>query len=436
MKQILATTMFSLLMIVAMAQPDKEALERQRSQLRKEIEQTEKLLNANKAETRANTLQYKLITQKVNLQDRMIDNINRDLLRLNNNIHSIQKDVNKYSRILDTLKREYAKSMVYAYKNRSNYEFLNFIFSAASFNDAIRRVSYLKSYRNYREIQGENILRTQEMRRKRMEELGATKQNKNQALDVQNKELQVLAQQQKEKDRILAELQKQSKTLNKEIAAKQKQMKKVAVAIAAAIKRAQDEARKEAMAKAAAEERRRLAEEKANPSSSGTTNPKTTITTTTKPKVIKPTGESVLLNTENVALNASFERNKGSLPWPVDRGTVLMHYGSNKMPSGAIIVVNSVTIASEIGTPVKCVFDGEVTAIQTVEDMQVVVIQHGRYFTTYSNLSGVSVHKGQKVSTGQSIGKVSSDFDGVGAIDFYMSNEVANFNPESWLRRR
>ncbi len=433
-KRILATTMFTLLMIVAMAQPDKEALERQRSQLRKEIEQTEKLLNANKAETRANTLQYKLITQKVNLQDRMIDNINRDLLRLNNNIHSIQKDVNKYSRILDTLKREYAKSMVYAYKNRSNYEFLNFIFSAASFNDAIRRVSYLKSYRNYREIQGENILRTQEMRRKRMEELGATKQNKNQALDVQNKELQVLAQQQKEKDRILSELQKQSKTLNKEIAAKQKQMKKVASAIAAAIKRAQDEARKEAMAKAAAEERRRLAEEKANASSSGTTNPKTT--TATKPKSVKPVGESVLLNTENVALNASFERNKGSLPWPVDRGTVIMHWGTNKMPSGATIVVNSVTIASEIGTPVKSVFDGEVTAIQTVEDMQVVVIQHGRYFTTYSNLSGVSVHKGQKVSTGQSIGKVTADFDGVGAIDFYMSNEVANFNPESWLRRR
>ncbi len=434
MKQIVATTIFSLWMLVAIAQPDKEALERQRNQLRKEIEQTEKLLNANKAETRANTLQYKLITQKVNLQDRMIDNINRDLLRLNNNIHSIQKDVNKYSRILDTLKREYAKSMVYAYKNRSNYEFLNFIFSAASFNDAIRRVSYLKSYRNYREIQGENILRTQEMRRKRMEELGATKQNKNQALDVQNKELQVLAQQQKEKDRILSELQKQSKTLNKEIAAKQKQMKKVASAIAAAIKRAQDEARKEAMAKAAAEERRRLAEEKANASSSGTNNPKTT--TPSKPKPVKPIGESVLLNTENVALNASFERNKGSLPWPVDRGTVLMHYGSNKMPSGATIVVNSVTIASEIGTPVKSVFDGEVTAIQTVEDMQVVVIQHGRYFTTYSNLSGVSVHKGQKVSTGQSIGKVTADFDGVGAIDFYMSNEVANFNPESWLRRR
>ncbi len=434
-KQLFATLTLSLLVIISFAQPDREALERQRNQLKKEIEQTEKLLKANKAETKTNTLQYRLITQKVNLQDRMIDNINRDLLRLNNNIYSIQKDVNKYDRILDTLKREYAKSMVYAYKNRTNYEFLNFIFSASSFNDAIRRVSYLKSYRNYREIQGENILRTQEMRRKRMSELGSTKQTKNQALQVQNKELQVLAQQQKEKDRILAELQKQSKTLNKEIAAKQKQMKKVTVAIAAAIKRAMEEARKEAMAKAAIEEKRRLAEEKSK-GTSPTTPTKATSTTPSKPKVIKPAGESVLLNPENVALNASFERNKGSLPWPVDRGTVLMHYGSNKMPSGTTIVVTSVTIASEIGTPVKSVFDGEVTSVVAVEDMQVVIIQHGRYFTTYSNLSGVTVHKGQNVSTGQTIGRVATDFDGVGAIDFYMSNEKSNFDPEGWLRRR
>jgi murein DD-endopeptidase MepM/ murein hydrolase activator NlpD len=74
--------------------------------------------------------------------------------------------------------------------------------------------------------------------------------------------------------------------------------------------------------------------------------------------------------------------------------------------------------------------------VQTVEDMQVVIIQHGRYFTTYSNLSGVSVQKGQEVETGQVLGKVAPNFDGVGAIDFYMSNESSNFDPEKWLRRR
>jgi septal ring factor EnvC (AmiA/AmiB activator) len=71
-----------------------------------------------------------------------------------------------------------------------------------------------------------------------------------------------------------------------------------------------------------------------------------------------------------------------------------------------------------------------------VEDMTVVIVQHGRYFTTYSNLSGVSVQKGQQIKTGQSLGRVALNFDGVGAIDFYISNESSNYDPEKWLRRR
>ena len=146
--------------------------------------------------------------------------------------------------------------------------------------------------------------------------------------------------------------------------------------------------------------------------------------------------ESVLLNEGNAALNASFEKNRGGLPWPVDRGVVIMHYGSNTLPSGTIINVTSTTISADIGSPVKAVFNGTVTTVQSIEDMQVVIIQHGRYFTTYSNLSGVSVQRGQEITTGQVIGKVAANFDGVGAIDFYMSNETSNFDPERWLRPR
>jgi septal ring factor EnvC (AmiA/AmiB activator) len=98
--------------------------------------------------------------------------------------------------------------------------------------------------------------------------------------------------------------------------------------------------------------------------------------------------------------------------------------------------VTSVTISSEIGTPVKAVFDGTVTAVKPLEDMIVVIVQHGRYFTTYSNLSGVNVQKGQSIRTGQTLGRVAANFDGVGAIDFYISNETSNYDPEKWLKRR
>jgi septal ring factor EnvC (AmiA/AmiB activator) len=439
-KLILSSVIFLFSCLLSHAQPQtREELEKQRAQLKKEIEQTEKLLSSNKMQTKENLLQYKLITNKVNLQDRVIDNINRDLHLLENNMYTIAKDVKRYDRLLDTLKQEYAKSMVYAYKNRSSYDFLNFIFSAENFNDAIKRISYLKSYRSYREMQGENILRTQELRKKRIQDLGGARLQKNAVLEVQSKEMKTLEIQQKEKDRILAELKKQGKQLNNQIVAKQKQMQKVNNAITAAIKRAQKEAREEAerFAKAAAAEKEKLRREAERASRASGSEPEPA-----KPKVERKAApapkkmESVLLNEDNVALNASFERNKGSLPWPLDRGTILMHYGPNTLPSGTKMEVACVTISADIGTPVKAVFEGTVTAVQNVEDMTVVIVQHGRYFTTYSNLSGVTVRKGDQVKTGQVLGKVASNLDGNGEIDFYVSNESSNIDPEKWLRRR
>ena len=427
------------LSLMADAQPQtREELEKQRAQLKKEIEETELLLSKNKSATKQSLLQYKLIADKVNLQNRMIDNINKELNRLDDNMYLISRDIRRYDRLLDTLKTEYAKSMIYAYKNRSSYDFMNFIFSAANFNDAIKRISYLKSYRNYREMQGQNILRTQDLRKKRIVDLHGAKLEKNAVLEVQSKEQAILEAQRKEKDRIVADLKKQGKQLNNQIAAKRKQMQRVSNEIALAIKRAQEEARKDAMLKAAAERERlrKEAERIAKANSSGD------IKTSNKP-VIEPVKrtepakmESVLLNADNIELNANFERNRGSLPWPLDRGIVLMHYGSNTLPSGSVLDVASVTISADIGTSVKAVFEGTVTAIKPIDDMLVVIIQHGRYFTTYSNLTGVTVQKGQNVRTGQVLGRVAANFDGIGAIDFYISNESSNYDPEKWLRKK
>jgi septal ring factor EnvC (AmiA/AmiB activator) len=431
---ILFFILFTSISFASFAQPQtREELEKQRQQLKKEIEETEKLLNSNKQQTKENILQYNLISKKVNLQDRVIDNINKDLNVLNNNMYTISRDINRYDRLLDTLRQEYAKSMVYAYKNRSNYDFLNFIFSSANFNDAIKRINYLKSYRTYREMQGQNILRTQNLRKKRISDLSSTKEVKNQVLDVQSKEMAVLETQQKEKDRMLDELKKQGKQLNKQIEAKRKQIQKVNNAIAAAIKKAQAEAREKAM-KEAAKEKERLRKEAEKNKTNNTNIPitKTTPAKTTPAKSV----ESVLLNADNIALNASFEKNKGTLPWPLDKGMVLMHYGKNNLPSGTVMDVTSVTISSDIGSTVKAVFDGTVSTVQVIEDMTVVIIQHGRYFTTYSNLSGVTVQRGQQIKTGQSIGKVAANFDGIGAVDFYISNETSNYDPEKWLRKK
>lgn len=418
------------------ASKEQQELERQRQQLKREIEQTQQMLEQNKKSTRENLGQLQLYNRKISLQGNVIENISKDINLLDNSIYRSQRDINKLTLLLDTLKQEYAKSMVYAYKNRSNSDFLNFIFSASSFNDALKRVTYLKSYRNYREIQGENILRTQALLRDRIAELSGTKKKKGVVLEVQSKELTELQKQQEEKNKLVQKLKAQSKELNKQIAAKKKQMQKVNSAIAAAIKRAQDDAIREA--KLAAEKAaKRDADAKA--ATSGGPREKKDVAVVTKPS--KPNTvkrESVLLASDaDVKLNASFESNRGSLPWPVDRGFVSMGYDRQHLADIDIDVVNpGITIQSDIGSPVKAVFEGEVSSVTNIDNMQVVILKHGRYFSTYSNLTGVNLQRGQQIRTGQVLGRVAANDEGEGSIDLIISNERGNMNPESWLRRR
>ncbi|MEP7111062.1 MAG: peptidoglycan DD-metalloendopeptidase family protein [Ferruginibacter sp.] len=416
--------------------PGQQELEKQRQQLKREIEETQELLDKNKRTTKESLGQLALLNRKLNLQGNVIENISKDINLLDNNIFKSQRDVNKLQVLLDTLKLEYAKSMVYAYKNRSNSDFLNFIFSASSFNDAIKRITYLKSYRNYREMQGENILRTQVLLKERIDELSGNKKKKSSVLQTQSKELSVLESQQEEKNQLVAKLKAQGKELNNQILAKKKQMQKVSNAIAAAIKRAQDIARKEAFAKAKEDKIKHDAEDKKSIAENRpVANPVTRSVNSRPTKSI--TEPSVLLGSDaDVKLNANFISNQHSLPWPVEKGYMIMRFGKQKLDIGVIIDNPGITIGSDIGTPVKALFDGEVSSVTIIENMQVVILKHGAYFTTYSNLSGVNLARGQSIHTGQVLGRVAPNDEGIGSIDLIISNEKSNLNPESWLRRR
>jgi septal ring factor EnvC (AmiA/AmiB activator) len=425
---------FSFFSLSVHAQETREELEKQRATLKREMEQTQKMLNSNKAKTKESLVKWKLINDKLNLQNRLIENIGKDINLLDNSINTNQREINRYNKLLDTLKEEYAKSMVYAYKNRNNYDFLSFIFSAASFNDAIKRIAYLKYYRDYREKQGENILRTQELRKQKLNELGSIKEKKSEVLQIKDKEATALETQKQEKDKIVSDLKKEGKELNNQLTAYKKQNAKVEKAIAAAIKKARDDASKAAMKKAKEDEAARLAAIKANPSTKSIT--PTTPTATkipTTPVVRQP---DILLNAGNIALNESFKKNRGLLPWPVDKGIPILHYGPNRLPSGGVIDVTGVTISTDIGSNVKAVFDGVVSSVVFIEDMQVIIIQHGEYFSTYSNLGSVSVKAGQNVKTGQAIGKAAANLDGNGSIDLYINDAKGNdIDPEKWLKR-
>ncbi len=430
-KSIVITMMLLLFIFKAIAQQptDKDVLQQQREQLKREIDETEKALEETKKTAKVNIGQFSLINKKVNLQESVIGNINHEIRNLNDNIYLSQLEINKMSRILDTLRDEYANSMVYAYKNRSNYDFLNFIFSASSFNDAIKRVAYLKSYRSYREMQAENILRTQAMLENRIKILYGTKQRKNVVLQEQDKAMTQLQKQQEEKKEIVNKLKGQEKELTAQVNAKRKQDAKLKNMITAMIRREVEIARNEAAKK----EKARLAELKKNNAKNNTADNNTNAKTESPSVTSKPTGSVLVSSEADKALDANFKNNRGSLPWPVS-GFVIAHYGSNKLPGGIIYDNPGVTIGAKIGESVKAVFDGEVTLVSYIEDKQAVFIKHGKYFTVYSNLSSADVQRGDQVKTGQVIGKAGVNDEGQGQVDFIIMQETTNINPEQWLR--
>jgi septal ring factor EnvC (AmiA/AmiB activator) len=424
----------------APASKEQQDLEKERQQLRRELEETQEQLNKNKKTTKEIISQKALIERKLSLQEKVIDNISQDINFLDNTIYKSQRDINKMQLLLDTLKQDYAKSMVYSYKNRNNSDFLNFIFSASSFNDAVKRVTYLKSYRSYREMQGQNILRTQELLRNRINDLSGTKKKKSTVLQVQAKEANVLQSQQEEKDQIVKQLKAQGKELNNQVAAKKKQMAKVSNAITAAIRRAVEEARKASAARVAEDKRIRDAEAKAskNNADNNSENASTkSVGKTPRKSAPAPVAkENILLNTNAaITLNDNFIKNRGLLPWPVDKGYPLLHYGSNKV--GDVTIVNDgLSIGCDIGSPVKIIFGGEVVLVNNYDDVQMVVVKHGSYFTAYSNLTGVNLSRGENVQLGQVIGKVAANLDGIGEVKLNITNEKSDLNPEQWLRRR
>ncbi|MFN4314236.1 MAG: murein hydrolase activator EnvC family protein [Chitinophagaceae bacterium] len=414
---------------------ERAELEKEKKAIQDELKEIQKVYDNIKGQTKQSLSQLNIVNRKIALQERFISNINKELRLLDDEIYLNNLEIYRLQRQLDTLKAEYAKSVVYAYKNRSSFDYVNFIFSASSFNDAMRRVAYLKSYRAYRERQVSTIEETQALIEKRKEQQLARKEQKNEALKSQAGEREELAGQRKEKSAVVARFRSQENDLKKQIAAKKKRDRDIQNAIAAIIRREieaakKEEARKEAARKAEAE-KNKTTETAANNSESAN---KTAAAAASPPK--KP-ASYLELNAGDVKLGADFSDNRGKLPWPVDNGFVKVPFGRFTIEGTDIVGDNpGVSIGTQVGATVKSVFDGEVTNIHNYGDGAAVVIRHGKYFTAYSNLTSVNVSKGQRVSRGQTIGRAGASDDGSsGLVDFMLMIESNNVNPAGWLRR-
>ena len=228
-------------------------LEKERASIQKEIEDVKRSLDETHKNRKQTLGQLALLQKRLRLRQAAISNINQQLNFIQADMNTSWQEIIKLKKELDTLRKQYAESVIYAYENRTNYDYLNFLFASSNFNDAVKRVEYLKSYRAYREQRAENIQRTQILLQNKIDGLKIKRIEKDEALVKQNKERQVLEVEKKEKDQVVEQLQGQEKELKKEMNAKQRQDQKLGNAIAAAIRRAREEAVREAKKRAAAD---------------------------------------------------------------------------------------------------------------------------------------------------------------------------------------
>lgn len=407
----------------------REDLEDQRKQIQQEILDLKKMQSSIQKDKKQSLSQLARIKSLIRKRDAIIENINRQVHLIDNDIQKNNQEISRLKNDLDTLKVQYARTIEYAYKNRTSYDMLNFIFSAVSFNDAIKRVAYLKAYREYRGKQVENIYQTQNLLAQKNQTLAQNKDLKTKTLSEQSEQMKKLEDEKNQKNAVVSGLKLKENELNKQLASKRKLENNIRSSIAAIIRREIMEAEK-------AEKAKRDAAAK-----TAAANPRATASTAAS---ASPRASSILENTPEVtAVSLGFENNRRKLPWPVAKGNITGPFGRHKIEGTRLFEDNiGVYIQTSIGAPIKAVYEGTISSVHSFGAVSAVTIRHGKYLTTYYNLTGITVNKGDDVKLGQVIGKAaeSEDESGIGKVLFVVTVVVGNnpkyLDPEDWIKPR
>jgi septal ring factor EnvC (AmiA/AmiB activator) len=235
----------------------REQLESQRLSIMEEIKRTQNELAVLRQDKKATLSQLQALQSKLSARQSLISNINNEIRYIEENINTANKDVQVLRTQLDTLKEQYAQMVRYTYKNKTSSDLIVFLFSASTFNDAIRRLQYVKQYRGYRADQALKITSASQQLSNKITVLNIEKQKKDFVLQAQEQQKKILESETAEKDKVVSELKGKEKDLIAGLAMKKKAAEDLNRAISAAIQREIDIARKRAMQEKLDQERLR-----------------------------------------------------------------------------------------------------------------------------------------------------------------------------------
>lgn len=390
----------------ASAQGRKE-LERKRDALDAQIKETGELIAKARSQQRSTEQQVQLLDAQIRQRQELISTLNSEMFRVDQEIQAGRDSIHLLEGDLEKLKDEYARMVQFAYMNRNAYDRLSYIFAAESFAQAFRRSRYLDQLAQQRRQQAVLINDARTAVGNKLGDLEARKKEKGQLLDRQMSETRKLTDDRSGQQSALAGLRKQEGQLKQTLSKQERQRQELAKAIRKAIEAEIAKSRKPS----------------SKPASPG-----------------KATEMEFTLTPEAKELNADFEKNKGRLPWPVEKGTITSGFGKQAHPvlRGIMIENNGLDIGCMPGAPVRAIFRGTVSSVIVIPGAgKAVMVSHGAYRTVYSNLRDVSVNKGDKVETKQQVGTVMTE-DGASTAHIEIwkigsDGQLQKVDPSAWL---
>ena len=403
-------------------------LEEQRKQALREISNTDQLLRATKKTTSNLLDRVKLISNQIFSRQKVLTLLEQEVNGINAEQSQIEKDILRLESDLKAKQKNYAKAIDAMQRNRRSENKLLFVLSGKSLTESYRRMRYLREYSAWRAEQADEIKEQSEKLKERKQALAKVKVEKTSLLGLRTNEQTNLKKEEENYKLEVNEAQQKQKDLQKILSQKQKQAEALDRQIAKLI--AEEVARQEREAKRREEERLR-----AEAAAKKAANPAKAKTTTTTPS--KTTAPKAPVTQENLTLSNNFASNKGRLPYPISGNyTITTRFGSHQHTKFVTTSSSGIDIRSQAGAEAKAVFDGEVTYVAAIPGYNTcIIIRHGNYYTFYGNIQSIYIKQGNKVKTGQTLGKVYTDPDtGYSEIHFQLWQGTTKMNPEPWLR--
>ena len=388
------TLVITILAINPAQAQNKKSLERSKKKLEGKITYTKKLLNETKHQKRASLNELALLKSQIRNRKELVAVYGREIKQADLEIVEIKSEISTLQSDLQKLKKEYGILIYQSYKSRSQTDQWMFIFASEDFYQAYNRIKYLQEINEYRREKANQIIAKENKLQERIKTLEVLKNNRLQLLIAKEAEADALLGDKSVKQKKVNSIIKKEKELNRQLAQQRREWRKLNNEI------------------------KRIIAAKMKKNKAG-----------------KP--ERLPLTPEEKKLSASFTANKGKLPWPSARGQITSHFGKHPHHTLHVTVDNKgVDIRCEKGAIARAVFTGKVVSIIPLPRFTAVLVQHGNYFTVYSNLVEVYVSEGETVKTKQQIGLVGTDKDSGETIlhfELWSSTTSTPQNPERWI---